>query len=133
MAQTQSPTNEGYGEIGRRMAGEAATEVESVVGIKTSCTADETQTYAGITKCTETGLTLANADTVAATDTTVTDDTVQLDHVFTAGEAVTVKGFGVCNNDDDVLFALCCFNGDVVMETNDTLTVQMKMQFKLGS
>jgi len=133
MAQTQSPTNEGYGELGKLVAGEAATEVQSVVCIKTSCTANEAQTYAGITKCSESGVSLVDADTVVSSQTTVANDTVELDHVFTAGETVTVKGFGVCNNDDDVLFAICCFAADIPLENTDTLTVEMKMQFKLGA
>lgn len=133
MAQTQSPTNEGYGELGKLVSGEVATEVESVCCIKTSCTADESQTAVGITKCTESGLTLVNATTVKSSKTTVDNDTVELDHVFTAGESATVKGFGIFNNDDDVLYALCCFAADVAMESSDTLTVEMKMQFKKGS
>ncbi len=133
MAQTQSPTNEGYGELGKLVSGEAATEVESVCCIKTSCTADESQTAVGITKCTESGLTLANATSVKSSKTTVDNDTVEVDHVFTAGESATVKGFGIFNNDDDVLYALCCFAADVAMESSDTLTVEMKLQFKKGS
>ena len=133
MAQTQSPTNEGYGELGKLAAGEAATPVKSVCCIKTTCTADETQTAAGITKSTESGLTLVNADSVKSSQTTVPNDTVELDHVFTFGATASVKGFGIFNDDDDVLFALCCFNADVNGENGDTLTVEMKMQFKKGS
>jgi len=75
------------------------------------------------------------ADTVVSSQTTVANDTVELDHVFTAGETVTVKGFGIFNNETtpDVLFALCCFAADIPLENTDTLTVEMKMQFKLGS
>jgi hypothetical protein len=133
MAQTQSPTNEGYGELGKFVSGEAATVVKSVCCLKTTCTADETQTSAGVTKSSESGLTLVDADTVASSKTTVDNDTVQLDHKFTAGATATVKGFGIWNDDDDVLYALCCFNADVALESGDTLTVQMKMQFKKGS
>jgi len=135
MAQTQSPTKEGYAEIAKLVAGEAANEVEKVCCIKTSCTADEDQTYAGVTKCTESGVAMAAADTVVTSQTTVANDTVEVDHVFTAGESVTVKGFGIFNNiaTPDVLFAICCFAADIPLENTDTLTVEMKMQFKLGS
>lgn len=133
MAQTQSPTNEGYGELGKLCAGEAATAFKSVCCIKTTCTADESQTASGITKSTETGLTLVNADTVASAKTTVDNDTVQVDHKFTFGETATTKGFGVFNDDDDVLYGICCFNADISGEKDDTLTVQMKAQFKKGS
>jgi hypothetical protein len=133
MVQTQSPTNEGYGELGKLVSGEAATAVKSVCCLKTSCTADETQTSSGVTKCTESGLTLVNADSVKSSKTTVNNDTVELDHVFTAGASATVKGFGIWNDDDDVLYGICCFAADVAMESSDTLTVEMKMQFKKGS
>ena len=133
MVQTQSPTNEGYGELGKLASGEAAGAFKSVVGIKTSCTADESQTAAGITKCTESGLTLVDATTVDSAKTTVNNDTVQVDHKFTAGESATVLGFGVLNEEDDVLYALCCFNAGVALEKDDTLTIQLKAQFKKGS
>ena len=133
MAQTQSPTNEGYGEFGKLGAGEAASAVKSVVCIKTSCTADESQTAAGITKSEDTGLDLVNADTVASAKTTVNNDTIQVDHKFTAAIGDTLKGFAVLNDDDDVVFMVCCFAADVVLAASDTLTVQAKMQFKKGS
>ena len=136
MAQTQKPTNLGYGELGRLVAGEAATCVESVVGLTGACTAAEASTFAnpgGATKLAANGFALANADTVIASDTTVTDDTVELDHVFTATGAQSVSGFAIENDDDDVVYAECCFNAALAMETNDTLTVEMKMQFKLGA
>jgi hypothetical protein len=133
MGQTQSPTSEGYGELGKFLAGEAATKMKSVCCVKTACTADEDQTAAGITKATESGFTIADAKTVASAKTTVTADTVQLDHVFTAGEAATIKGFGWFNDDDDVLYGICCFAADLTFATSDTLTVQAKNQFKKGS
>lgn len=136
MAQTQKPTNLGYGEIGRLMAEEAATGVESVVGLTGACTAAEASTFAnpgGATKLGANGFTLVNADTVSSSQTTVTDDTVELDHVFTASGSQSVTGFAIENNDDDVVFAECCFDAALAMENGDTLTVEMKMQFKLGS
>lgn len=133
MAQTQSPTNEGYGELGKLAAGELASAVKSVCCLKTTCTADESQTSAGVTKCTESGLTLADADSVKSSKTTVDNDTVELGHVFTAGEIAVVKGFGIWNDDDDVLYMVCCFAADVNMESSDNLTVEGKIQFKKGS
>lgn len=130
MAQTQSATNEGYGETGKMMAGEAATPYKSVVLIDTACTADESQTFAGVNKCTASGLGIADADTVESNQTTVANDTVHINHTFTAGETATIKGFGVCNDDNDVLFALCAFNADVNLEASDTLEVDMEIQFK---
>lgn len=136
MAQSQKPTNLGYGELGRLVAEEAATGVESVVGLTGACTAAEASTFAnpgGATKLAANGFSLVNADTVASSQTTVTDDTVELDHVFTASGTQSVSGFAIENNDDDVVFAECCFATALAMENGDTLTVEMKMQFKLGA
>jgi hypothetical protein len=115
------------------VAGEGASAVTSVCCIKTSCTADESQTESGITKSTESGLTVADADSVKSSKTTVDNDTVELDHKFTAGASATVKGFGIFNDEDDVLYGICCFAADQNLESSDTLTVEMKMQFKKGS
>lgn len=136
MAQTQKPTKLGYGEIGRLVAGEAATGVKSVVGLTGACTASEDSTFAnpgGATKLAANGFSLTDADTVAAEDTSVTDDTVQLDHQFTWTGSQSVSGFAVENDDDDVVIAECCFNAALEGEADDTLDVQMKIQFKLGS
>lgn len=136
MAQTQKPTKLGYGETGRRMAGEPATEVQSVVGLTGACTASEDSTFlnpGGATKLAANGFALVDADSVIASDTAVTDDTVELDHVFTATGSQSVSGFAIENNDDDVVYAECCFNAALSFETGDTLTVEMKIQYKLGA
>ena len=136
MAQTQKPTNLGYGELGRLVAEEAATGVQSIVGLTGACTAAEASTFTnpgGATKLAANGFTLVDADTVVSSQTTVTDDTVELDHVFTASGTQSVSGFAVENNDDDVVFMECCFNAALSMETSDTLTIEAKMQFKLGA
>ena len=113
-----------------------ASGMKSVVGLTGACTAAEASTFAnpgGATKLAANGFTLVNADTVVNSTTTVTDDTVELDHVFTASGTQSVSGFAVENDDDDVVLAECCFNAAVATETGDTLTVEMKLQFKLGS
>ena len=79
------------------------------------------------------GFTLVDADSVVTSTTTATDDTVELDHVFTASGSQSVSGFAIENDDDDVVFAECCFDAAIAMENLDTLTVEMKMQFKLGA
>ncbi len=136
MSQTQKPTDLGYGEFGRLGAGEAATCVKSIVGLTGACTAAETSTFlnpGGATKLAANGFTLVNATTVAATDTDHTDDTIQVDHVFTLTDTQSVSGFAVENDDDDVVYAECCFAAALSGEATDTLTCQMKIQFKLGS
>jgi len=136
MAQSQKPTNLGYGELGRLVAGEAASAMKSIVGLTGACTAAEASTFAnpgGATKLAANGFTLADADTVASSQTTVADDTVELDHVFTWSGSQSVSGFAVENDDDDVVYAECCFNAALEGESGDTLTCELKMQFKLGS
>jgi hypothetical protein len=129
MAQTQSLTTEGYYEMAKLFStpggAVTGTGLRSVVCIKTSCTASEAQTYAGITKCTESGVALVNATTVTAST-----DTSSLNHTFTSGATVTVLGFGCNNDDDDVLYGICCFNAGLALESGDTLAVQMTFQFK---
>lgn len=138
MAQSQKPTTQGYGEIGKYMAGEAASCVKSIVCLEGTCTtAAESSTFAdpadSATHITDSGLSIVDADTVASSQTTVANDTVEVDHVFTATGSKTVTGFHVCNDDDDITFMECCFNAGLAMETSDTLTIEAKMQFKLGS
>ncbi len=136
MAQTESPTLEGYNQLGKLLAGEvtlANKAMKSVVCIKTACTANDAQTYAGITKCTDTGLDLMDAATVKSAKTTGDNDTVQIDNVFTAATGDTVLGFGWMSDDDLSLYGICCFAAGVVLAAADTLTVQAKNQFKVGS
>ncbi len=136
MVQTQKPTRLGYGELGKLAAEEAATGVQSVVGLTGACTASEASTFAnpgGATKLAANGFTLVDADTVVSSQTSYASDTVELDHVFTASGSQSVSGFAIENNDDDVVFAECCFASAISMESPDTLTVEMKLQFKLGS
>ena len=130
MAQTESGTLEGYIEIAKHMAGEASSAFKKIGCIKTTCTANTSQTKAGVTWCTESGLTLQDADTVS---TTAAPNTVQVDKIFTAGEAVTVKGFGVCNDDGDILFGICCFAADITLATGGQFTVQLKALFEAGT
>lgn len=136
MAQTEKPTNLGYGELGKLQAGEAASAVKSIVGLTGACTASESSTFAnpgGATKLAANGFTLVDADSVKSSKTTVDNDTVELDHVFTATGNQSVSGFAIENDDDDVVYMECCFDSAVAMQTNDTLTCEGKIQHKLGS
>jgi hypothetical protein len=131
MPQVDSLTTEGFTELGKLLAGEAATTLTKIVLIKTSITADATQTYAGITKCTEDGLAIAAATCTSET-TTVTDDTLQLTHEFTAGAgvSVTVLGHGAVNTDADALGAICAYNAGMPMEAGDKITATTRIQIK---
>ena len=135
MAQSQSPTKEGYAEMSKLLCGEGATCVKSVVCLEGTCTAaSEDSTFADpandATHIAGDGLSIADADSVVSTTTTNTDDTIEVDHVFTASGTKTVTGFHVCNDDDDVTFMECCFNAGVALESSDTLTIEGKMQIK---
>ena len=86
MAASTKPTTLGYAEIAKRIAGAASTAMKSIVGLTGACTASEASTFAnpgGATKLAANGFSLADADTVAVSTTTATDDTCELDHVFT--------------------------------------------------
>jgi len=142
MAQTQKPTNLGYAEISKLVKGvttamaAGASGMKSIVGLTGACTAAEASTFlnpGGATKLAANGFTLVNADSVVNSTTAVTDDTVELDHVFTATGTQSVSGFAVENDDDDVVLMECCFNAALAMESSDTLTIKAKLQFKLGS
>ena len=143
MAKTQVPSGQGFGEIAKRMgtAGDGTGScVKSCSGYSGTCTiAHVDSTFAspangaGAIHIVGNGLELADADTVATSTTTETDDTVELDHVFTASGAETVTGFGIYNDDDDALFMECCLNAGVAMISGDTFTIEAKQQFKLGA
>lgn len=131
MSQVDSLCSQGYSEIGKIMAGEASSVPSKIVLIKTSITADADQTYSGITKCTEDGLAIA-AGTCTSETTTITDDTLQVTHEFTAGAgvSVTVLGHGLVNTDADVLFSICAYNAGLALEAGDKITATSKIQFK---
>lgn len=142
MAQTQKPTNLGYAEIAKLMKGvttamaAGASGVKSIVGLTGACTAAETSTFlnpGGATKLAANGFALVDADTVVTYTTTVTNDTVKLNHVFTCSGTQSVSGFAIENDDDDVVFMECCFNTAIGFETSDTCTCEGKEQFKLGA
>ena len=142
MAQSQKPTAVGYAEISKLVKGvttamaAGASGVKSIVGLIGACTAAEASTFAnpgGATKLAANGFALADADSVVNSTTTVTDDTVELDHVFTCTGEQSVSGFAVENDDDDVIFMECCYNAAITFENTDTNTIEAKMQFKLGA
>lgn len=106
------------------------------MGLTGACTAAEASTFAnpgGATKLSSNGFTLVDANTVSSQQTTVANDTVRVNHVFTWSGTQSVSGFAIENNDDDVVMMECCFNAALAGESGDTLTIVANMQFKLGS
>lgn len=124
-----SLTYEGYGELGKIMSGEAASCIKKVCCLKSNCTEDESQTSSGVTRCTESGLTICNADSIKSVRVTCDNDSVQLDHEFTAAEDAAVSGFGTWNDDGDVLYSLCCFGTAINLSSGDILVVRSKVRF----
>lgn len=126
MAQVQCATNTGYAEMAKQCTyGESATAIRSAICLKTACCALEACSAADITNCTESGLTVADA-TMTTSQTTVANDTMQLDHQFNCQANATVKGFACFNDDNDVMEGICCFAADVPLVVNDLINVQFK-------
>lgn len=136
MAQSSKPTALGYAETAKRIAGAASSPMKSIVGLTGACTASEGSSLVspgGATVLASNGFTLVDADSVTVSTTTVTDDTCELDHVFTASGSQSVSGFAVLNDDDDVVYAEVCFAAPLALESGETLTCELKEQFKLGA
>lgn len=129
MAQTQSSTDEGSGELGLISTyGGTATGARKVVLIKTSCSAVVTATFSAITKATESGFQIA--DGTPTTETTDhSNDTVQVVHTHTAGATLTVLGAGMVNDDGDVLYMMVCYTASLPMVNGDTLENTLQMKF----
>jgi hypothetical protein len=130
-----STTNEGYVEMAKLLAGIAATPMTKIVLLKSNTVA-ETSTYAGVTKCTETGLAVASGACSIVT-TTVSGDTSKVSVTFTpaSGVSVTVSGHGGVNTDGDVLFGLCSYTAGIPLDgtQGDSLVATFSIQHKLGS
>lgn len=137
MAQTQEPTNIGYAETAKLVAGEAASALSKIVGLSGVCTAAEASTFAnpgGATKLAANGFALIACDTVISSKTTVDNDTVEADHVFKCKTATQkVTGFALVNDDEDLHYMECCFDAEIPCEIDDTITCEGKMQFKVGA
>ena len=132
MAQEQVVNNQGIGEIVLWLSSGTSTAIHSISAIKTACSAATASGYADYTQCTEAGLTLATVATISASSTSFTNDTVKVIHPFTAGATATVKGHLLGNNDDDALYSVCCYAGDIAVESGDTITVTHTIRGKNG-
>lgn len=133
MAQTQTFTKQGVGEVGRFFAGEAATGPKLLALIDTSCCAGASETWDlnDTNIATQAGVTMCTSTEILSTQTTNADDTTQIAHTWTITDAGggTYEGFISANTDCDVLYAICCFNASVVMAQNDVITCTMNIQF----
>lgn len=132
MAQEQVVNNEGIVELVLLLTGGTASALHSISCIKTACSAATASGYSNYTQCSEAGLTLATIATISASSDSFAGDTVHVEHPFTAGASATVKGHMIGNDDDDVLYSVCCYAGDISMESGDTITVTHKIRGKNG-
>lgn len=132
MAQEQVMNNEGVVEANKLLMGVAATKIASISLIKTACSAATASGYTSYTQATETGCVNTAVATMTASSDSFTGDTIHIVHPFTAGAAATIKGHMISNDDDDVLYSVCCYAADVALETNDTITVTHKIRGKNG-
>jgi hypothetical protein len=139
MTQTEKPTRLGFAEVAKRMAiaGDGGGSCfKSIVGLTGACTASEDSTFAnpgGATKLAANGFALQNADTVYQHSVTVTNDSVEIIHIFTATGTQSVSGFAIENDDDDVVFMECCFATAIPCQVGDTISILAYYQFKTSA
>lgn len=132
MAQEQVVNNEGIGEVVLWLTGGSSSTPESISCIKTACSAATASGYSNYTQSAASGLTLATIATISASSDSFSNDTVHVEHPFTAGATETVKGHMIANDDDDALYSVCCYAGDISVESGDTITVTHKIRGKNG-
>ena len=132
MVQEQVVNNEGIVELVLWLTGGTATSIHSISCIKTACSAATASGYSNYTQSAAAGLTLATVATISASSDSFSGDTVHVEHPFTAGASETVKGHFLGNDDDDVLYSVCCYAGDITVENGDTITVTHKIRGKNG-
>ena len=124
--------NEGIVEANILLMGSTGTKIASISCIKTACSAATASGYANYTQSTEAGVSVAAIATITASSASFTGDTIHARHVFTAGTDATVKGHMLANTDKDVLYSVCCYAGDITVESGDTITVTHKIRGKNG-
>lgn len=131
MAQEQVVPNEGIVEANLLLMGSTASAITSISFIKTACSAATASGYSNYTQC-STGLAIASIATMTASSDSFSGDTIHIEHPATATDTETVKGHLLCNAEDDVLYGVCCYAGDISMESDDTITVTHKQRGKNG-
>ncbi len=132
MAQEQVINNEGVVELVLLLTGGTATKIASISCIKTACSAATASGYSSYTQSAASGLVIAAVATISASSDSFSGDTVHVEHPFTAGASETVKGHLLSNTDKDVLYSVCCYAGDISVESGDTITVTHKIRGKNG-
>lgn len=132
MAQEQVINNEGVVEANLLLMGSTATKIASISLVKTACSAATASGYAGYTQATESGCSIVAVATMTASSASFTGDTIHIVHPFTAGTDTTIKGHMLANTDKDVLYSVCCYAGDITVQSGDTITVTHKIRGKNG-
>lgn len=132
MVQEQVMNNEGIVELVLWLTGGASSAISSISLLKTACSASTASGSTDYTESIVSGLVLAAIDTVSASSDSFSGDTVHIEHAFTAGASETVKGHYILNAEDDALWSVCCYAGDISIESGDTITVTHKIRAKNG-
>lgn len=132
MAQEQVVSNEGIVELVLFLTGGASSALHSIACVDTACSAATASGYADYDQCAAAGLTLATIATISASSDSFSGDTVHVEHPFTAGASATVKGHMISNDEDTELYSVCCYAGDISVESGDTITVTHKIRGKNG-
>lgn len=132
MAQEQVMSNEGICETVLWLTGGTSSAITKISCIKTACSAATASGDANYTKSAAAGLTEASIATISVSSDSFANDTVHVEHPFTAGAAETVKGHQLTNDDSDQCFSPCCYAGDITVESGDTITVTHKIRLKNG-
>ncbi len=132
MAQEQVMNNEGIVEANILLMGSTGTKINSISLIKTACSAATASGYSSYTQCTESGCVITAIATISASSDSFSGDTIHIYHPFTAGAAATVKGHMITNTDKDVLYSVCCYAGDISVESGDSIAVTHKVRGKNG-
>uniref|UniRef100_A0A6M3KA13 Uncharacterized protein n=1 Tax=viral metagenome TaxID=1070528 RepID=A0A6M3KA13_9ZZZZ len=132
MAQEQVLNNEGIVEANLLLMGASASKIASISLIKTACSAATASGYSSYTQATEAGCVITAIATITASSNSFSGDTIHIVHPFTAGTTATIKGHLIANTDKDVLYSVCCYAGDIAVESGDTITVTHKIRGKNG-
>ena len=132
MAQEQVLNNQGIVEANLLLMGSTATKIASISLIKTACSAATASAYANYTQATEAGCVVTAIATITASSDSFSGDTIHILHVFTAGTAATIKGHLIANTDKTDLYSVCCYAGDIALESADTVTINHKIRGKNG-
>lgn len=135
MAQDQDPTVLLYAACAKAIKGDSYSKFVAICLEKGDMSGFTEASTAPATEATESGLSRA-AGTLSLETTTKTDDTVVINHEFTAGAGATITGmWSMIATATATVDGLewCKFADSHAMASGDKVDCTLKSQFKLGS